>query len=68
MDAIIATRYEPLVLPHKLNAFLVVDYFNYFLGFNGEGEVKVEEHLKTFYSFADKHNVEHAYVWIGFFV
>jgi hypothetical protein len=40
----------------------------YFPRFNGEGEVIVEEHLKSFYSFADNLNVEHADVSMRLFV
>jgi hypothetical protein len=36
--------------------------------FNGEGEVTAEEHLTSFYSFADNFNVEHTYVWMRLFV
>ena len=35
MDAIVATRYAPLVLPQPLNALLGGDYHKYLLRFNG---------------------------------
>jgi hypothetical protein len=36
--------------------------------FNGEGGVTTEEHLNSFYSFADNFNIEHADVWMRLFV
>jgi hypothetical protein len=68
MDAIIAARYAPLVLPQNLNAFPTGDYMKYFPRFNGEGDVTVEEHLASFYSFADNFNIEHSDVWMRVFV
>jgi hypothetical protein len=68
MDAIVATRYEPLIFPQVLYAFPPNDYMKYLPIFNGEGYVTVEEHLNAFYSFADNFNVEHAYVWMRIFV
>jgi hypothetical protein len=68
MDAIVETRYVPLILPQVLYAFPHNEYMKYFPKFNGEGEVTVEEHLNCFYSFADNFNVEHADVWMRLFV
>jgi hypothetical protein len=68
MDAIVAARYAPLILPQVLYAFPPNDYMKYLPRFNGEGEVTVEEHLNYFYSFADNFNVEHADVWMRLFV
>jgi hypothetical protein len=68
MDAIVAARYAPLNLPQVLYAFPPNDYMKYFPRFNGEGGVTVEEHLNSFYSFADNFNVEHADVWMRLFV
>jgi hypothetical protein len=68
MDAIVAARYAPLNLPQVLYAFPPNDYMKYFPRFNGEGEVTAEEHLNSFYSFADNFNVEHADVWMRLFV
>jgi hypothetical protein len=68
MDAIIAARYAPLVLPQVLYAFPAGDYMKYLPRFNGEGEVTTEEHLASFYSFADNFNVEHTDVWMRLFV
>jgi hypothetical protein len=68
MDAIVAARYAPLNLPQVLYAFPPNDYMKYFPRFNGEGGVTAEEHLNSFYSFADNFNVEHADVWMRLFV
>jgi hypothetical protein len=64
MDIIFAAIYAPLILPQVLYAFPPNDYMKYFPRFNGEGEVTAEEHLNSFYSFADNFNVDHAYVWM----
>jgi hypothetical protein len=68
MDAIVAARYAPLNLPQVMYAFPPNDYMKYFLIFNGEGEVNVEEHLNYFYNFVDNFSVEHADVWMRLFV
>jgi hypothetical protein len=36
--------------------------------YNGEGDVIVEEHLLTFYSFVENFNIEHENVWMRLFV
>jgi hypothetical protein len=36
--------------------------------FNGEGELTAEEHLTSFYTFADNFNVEHIDFWMRLFV
>jgi hypothetical protein len=68
MDAIVAARYAPLILPQVMYAFPPNDYMKYFPRFNGEGGVTIEENLSSFYSFADNFNVEHADVWMRLFV
>jgi hypothetical protein len=68
MGAIVATKYEPLILPKVMYAFPPNDYMKYLPRFNGEGGVTAEEHLNSFYSFADNFNVEHADVWMRLFV
>jgi len=40
MDAIISTRYAPLVLPQVLSDFPTGDYMKYLPRFNGEGDAK----------------------------
>jgi hypothetical protein len=68
MDQIVAARYAPLVLPQVMYAFPPNDHMRYLPIFNGEGSVTVEEHLSSFYSFANNFNVEHADVWMRLFV
>jgi hypothetical protein len=63
MDAIVAARYAPLVLPQPMNALPVRDYLKYMPKF-----ITVEEHLATFYSYADNINIENEDVWMRFFV
>jgi hypothetical protein len=68
MEAIIATRYAPLVLPQPLNALLADGYLKQLPRFTGEGEITVEEHLEAFYSFTYHHVIMHANVWMRIFV
>jgi hypothetical protein len=68
MDEIVAARYAPLVLPQVMYAFPPNDYMRYLPRFNGDGSVTAEEHLSSFYSFADNFNVEHVDVWMRLFV
>jgi hypothetical protein len=68
MDAIIATRYAPLVLPIGLHALPTIDCMKYFPRYNGEGDFIVEEHLVSFYNFADNFNSDYADVWMSLFV
>lgn len=67
MNAIIAAGYEPLVLPQVLHDLPTNYYLKYLLKSNGEGEVTAEEHLTTFYGFADNLGIEHEYVWMRLF-
>lgn len=67
MNAIIAARYAPLVLPQVLHDLPTNDYLKYLPKFNGEGEVTAEEHLSTFYAFADNLGIEHEDVWMRLF-
>jgi hypothetical protein len=45
MDAIVATRYSPLVLPQPVNALPPGDYLKYMPKFIGEEDITTEEHL-----------------------
>jgi hypothetical protein len=40
----------------------------YFPRYNGEGDVIVEEHLVSFYSFTDNFNIDYTDVWMRLFV
>jgi hypothetical protein len=67
-DAIVASIYAPLILPHPMNPLPVGDYLKYMPNFTGEGDITVEEHLVSFYSYADNLNIESEYVWMRVFV
>jgi uncharacterized small protein (DUF1192 family) len=68
MDAIVAARYAPLILPQPLNPLPSGDYLKYMPKFSGEGDVTTEEHLAAFYSYADNLNIENEDVWMRVFV
>jgi len=68
MDAIVATRDSPLVLLQPVNPLPARDYLKYMPKFTGEEDITVEEHLSTFYSYADNLNIENEDVWMRFFV
>jgi hypothetical protein len=68
MDAIVAARYAPLVLPHPVNPLLTGDYLKYMPKFTGEGDATAKEHLAAFYSYADNLNIENEDVWMRVFV
>jgi hypothetical protein len=68
MEAIIAARYAPLVLPQPLNALPTDGYLKQLPKFTGEGDITAEEHLEAFYSFTDHHVIMHADVWMRIFV
>jgi hypothetical protein len=68
MEAIIATRYAPLVLPQPLNALPVDGYLKQLPKFTGKGDITTEEHLEAFYSFTDDNVIMHADVWMRIFV
>jgi hypothetical protein len=68
MDAIVAARYSPLVLPQPVNPLPAGDYLKYMPKFTGEEDITVEEHLVAFYSYADNLNIENEDVWMRVFV
>jgi hypothetical protein len=68
MDAIVAARYAPLILPQPMNSLPAGDYLKYMPKFTGEEDVTVEEHLAAFYSYADNLNIENEDVWMRVFV
>jgi hypothetical protein len=68
MDAIVATRYDPLILPQPMNALSVGDYLNYMPKFTGQEDITAEEHLSSFYSYVDNLNIENEDVWMRVFV
>jgi hypothetical protein len=64
MDAIVATRYAPLFLPQTMNTLPVGDYLKYMPKFIGEEDITAEEHLSSFYRYADNLNIENEDVWM----
>ena len=68
MDAIIVSRYAPLIFLVGLHALPAIYYIKYFPIYNGEGDATSEEHLVAFYSFADNFNIDYADVWMRLFV
>jgi hypothetical protein len=48
MDAIVAARYAPLVLPQPVNSLPPGDYLKYMPKFTGEEDITLEEHLDCF--------------------
>jgi hypothetical protein len=68
MDAIVAARYAPLILPQPLNPLPAGDYLKYMPKFSGEGDVTAKEHLAAFYSYADNLNIENEDVWMRVFI
>ena len=53
MERTIAARYRPLVLPTTVNAMPTGEYQKYVPKFTGTEGVTTEEHLESFYSYAD---------------
>jgi hypothetical protein len=68
MDAIVAARYDPLVLPQPMNALPARDYIKYMPKFTGEEDITVEEHFSSFYNYADNLNIENDDVWMRIFI
>jgi hypothetical protein len=68
MAEILAARYAPLVLPQPMNALPATDYLKYMPQFTGEGDMTAEEHLSSFYRFAEIQAIENEDVWMRVFV
>jgi hypothetical protein len=68
MDAMVVSRYDPLVLPQPVNSLPPRDYLKYMPKFMGEEDITAEEHLVAFYSYADNQNIENEDVWMRVFV
>jgi hypothetical protein len=68
MEAIIAARYAPLLLPQPLNSIPTDGYLKQLPKFTGEGDIAAEEHLEAFYSFTYDHVIMHVDVWMRIFV
>lgn len=68
MERIIAARYGPLVLPTPLNAMPTGEYQKYMPKFTRTEGVTAEEHIESFYSYADNLNISEDDVWMRVFV
>jgi len=68
MDSIIDARYAPFVLLQPLNSLRDGGYLNQFPRFTGEGDITIEEHLASFYSYANNYVIVNEYVWMRIFV
>ena len=68
MERIIATRYGPLILTTPLNAMPTGEYQKYMPKFTGTEGVTAEEHLESFYSYADNMDISEDDVWMRVFV
>jgi hypothetical protein len=68
MDAIVAARYSPLVLPQPMNALPIGDYLKYMPKFTREEDITTKEHLSSFYSYEGNLNIENEDVWMRLFV
>jgi hypothetical protein len=68
MDAIVAARYAPIILPHPMNALPTRDYLKYIPKFTREEDITAKEHLAAFCSYANNLNIENEDVWMRVFV
>jgi len=67
IERIIAARYGPLVLPVPLNAMPAGEYQKYMPKFTSTERVTAEEHLESFYSYADNLDISEDDVWMRVF-
>ena len=58
MDATMAARYAPLILPQHVNSLPIGDYLKYMPKFTGEEDITAEEHLSAIYRFVDIQLIE----------
>jgi len=68
MAKILAARYTPLVLSQPMNALLATNCCKRMPQFTREGDVTAEEHLTSFYRFAEIWVIENEDVWMIFFI
>jgi hypothetical protein len=68
MDVIVVAKYDPLVLPQPMNSLPDGNYLKYMPKFTGEEDIIAEEHLSSFYSYAENQNIENEDVWMRYFV
>jgi hypothetical protein len=68
MEAIVASRYTPLMLPQPLNALPFGGYLKKLPKFTGKGDITAKDHLAAFYSYADNYVIIDEDVWMRIFV
>jgi len=68
IERIVAARYGPLVLPTPMNAMHAGEYQEFIPKFTGTEGVRAEEHLESFYNYADNLNIYEEDVWMRVFV
>ena len=68
MQAIVTTRYNPLVLPQPLNALPCGDYLKYLQRFNGQSETSAKKHWNSYYSYVENKNIGNEDIWMCVFV
>ena len=68
MERIIAARYWPLILSTPLNAMPIGEYHKSMPKFTGTEGVSAEEHLESFYSYANNLDISEDDVCMRIFV
>jgi len=68
MEKIIAARYGPLILPTPLDAMPLREYHKCRPKFTWNEGVTIEEHLESFYNYADNLDISEDDVWMRVFV
>jgi hypothetical protein len=67
MDAIVVSRYGPLILAQLLNALPIGGYLKKLPKFTREGDITVEEHLAYFYTYVDNYIIVNEDMWMRIF-
>jgi hypothetical protein len=68
MDAIVVSIYVPVVLPRPMNSLHPGDYLKYMPKFMKEEDIIAQEHLVSFYIYANNQNIENEDVWMRVFI
>jgi hypothetical protein len=64
MNSIVVARYAPLIFPQLMNVIPAGDYLKYMPKFTREEDITIEEHLVSFYNYADNINIENKDLWM----
>ena len=68
IERVVVARYGPLVLLVPLNSMPEGEYHKYMPKFTGTKGVTAKEHLESFYSYFDNHDISEDDVWMRVFV